>query len=64
MGPWGGAGGDPFGFKVDPSYIKQITVFRGQSILSISFKDGNNREYGPYGGLDPNDKGEKAVVSI
>ena len=64
MGPWGGTGGGSFSFKVDPSYIKQITVSHEQMILSISFKDGNGHEYGPYGGNDPNVMGQKTVVSI
>ena len=62
VGPWGGTGGDSFSFKVVPGYIKQITVSHEKCILSISFKDGHDHEYGPYG--EKGDKGEKAVVSI
>ena len=65
MGPWGGTGGDSFGFKVDPNYIKQITVSYLPSILlSISFKDEEGHEHRPYGGLVHNDNAEKEVVSI
>ena len=64
VGPWGGSGGSSFSFKVDPSYIKQITVSHRENIKSISFKDADDREYGPFGGQNPNDVGVKAVVSI
>ena len=64
VGPWGGSGGGAFSFNVDPSYIKQITVSHRENIKSISFKDADDREYGPFGGKDPNDNGVKAVVSI
>lgn len=64
VGPWGGSGGNPFTFQVDPSYIKQIMVGQGENIKSISFKDADDREYGPFGGQNSNDPGVEEIIEI
>ncbi|KAM6576290.1 hypothetical protein CsatB_028127 [Cannabis sativa] len=65
VGEWGGSGGSPFSFKVRMSWIKQITIRHDSSnIKSLFFKDGNDHEYGPFGGEDPNNRGVPTTVSI
>ncbi|KAF4380950.1 hypothetical protein F8388_011872 [Cannabis sativa] len=65
FGEWGGPGGDPFGFTVGRSWIKQITVYQDSSnIKSLSFKDGNDNEYGPFGGNNPNNVGLPTTIEF
>uniref|UniRef100_A0A803QLR5 Pectinesterase n=1 Tax=Cannabis sativa TaxID=3483 RepID=A0A803QLR5_CANSA len=48
--------GDPFGFVVGTtSWIKQIIVRHDSNIKALSFKDGNDHNYGIFGGKNPND---------
>ncbi|KAM6576289.1 hypothetical protein CsatB_028126 [Cannabis sativa] len=65
FGEWGGSGGSPFSFKVGKSWIKQITICHDSSnIKSLFFKDGNDLEYGPFGGEDPNNRGVPTTIDI
>ncbi|KAF4379647.1 hypothetical protein F8388_023664 [Cannabis sativa] len=65
FGEWGGSGGSPFSFKVGKSWIKQITIRHDSAnIKSLFFKDGNDLEYGPFGGQDPNNRGEPTTIDI
>ncbi|KAK4279978.1 hypothetical protein QN277_011666 [Acacia crassicarpa] len=64
LGPWGGPGGDPFSFRVEGSWIKEIIVKQGGTINSIAFKDANGHYYGNFGGKDPNDTGVEKTVTI
>eukprot|EP00258_Populus_trichocarpa_P028898 XP_024444917.1 mannose/glucose-specific lectin isoform X4 [Populus trichocarpa] len=63
VGQWGGPGGDPFSFRVG-SWIKEIIVHEGTNIKSLSFKDGNDQEYGKFGGNNANDTGEERRIEI
>ncbi|XP_028771953.1 mannose/glucose-specific lectin-like [Neltuma alba] len=63
LGPWGGEGGEAFDFKV-ASWIKEITIYDGQCINAIAFKDANGNEYGMFGGRDPKDAGTKKIITI
>ncbi|KAK4279976.1 hypothetical protein QN277_011664 [Acacia crassicarpa] len=65
LGPWGGPGGeDPFSFRVEGSWIKEIIVEQGDTINSIAFKDADGNYYGKFGGKDPNDIGAERTVKI
>ncbi|XP_062114665.1 jacalin-related lectin 4-like [Humulus lupulus] len=67
FGKWGGKGGDdPINFKVgSSSWIKQISVHHDDSnIKSLSFKDGNDRVYGKFGGKNPNDFGVEKIIEF
>jgi hypothetical protein len=63
VGPWGGRGGEPFGFTVG-SWIQEIIVHEGANIKSLSFRDGNGQKYGPFGGNNASDTGEERRVSM
>ncbi|KAM6595431.1 hypothetical protein CsatA_005955 [Cannabis sativa] len=65
FGEWGGPGGDPFGFTVGRSWIKHITIYQDSSnIKSLSFKDGNDHKYGPFGGKNPNNVGLPTTIEF
>ncbi|KAM6595439.1 hypothetical protein CsatA_005963 [Cannabis sativa] len=69
FGDWGGPGGSPFSFTVGKSWIKQITINHDSSnIKSLLFKDGHDREYGTFGGGNPNniefERGAEYLTSI
>ncbi|KAM6573440.1 hypothetical protein CsatA_017520 [Cannabis sativa] len=65
LGTWGGPEGDPFGFVVGTtSWIKQIIVRHDSNIKALSFKDGNDHNYGIFGGKNPNDLGRETIIEF
>ena len=56
IGPWGGPGGNRWSSKAT-SGITEITIYSGDVINSISFKDANGVISGEFGDENHNDLG-------
>ena len=62
FGPWGGPGGNRWSY-IATNGITEITIYSGDIINSISFKDANGFISGKFGGENHNDLGKGHQVT-